>query len=201
MLSGFFTGMRRYKRSSGYVSRKRMKQTIMASRPGNRGFRFTGEDYPAGNDRMPVEVRGNRRRYISGNGEKPINETVGNRIRERADICNSKGMHRGLATVLLTLWVVGLCVVLLCENSANAGVSKRLSQQAARMEMLTNESAALQSAIASRSSDINVRQEAGRLGLTNSQGIPQKYISVPDTAVFNPASYGLKLDTASIFGQ
>lgn len=200
MLSMYLSGMRRYKRSSRFVDRKKMKQTVRASRPGNRGFSFTGE-YPEADSYKVLEPQGMRRHYTQPSSEPVIHATVGSSVTNRVPVISKHGVHWGVALALLTLWVMLLSGVLVYAYSNNSGVSKRLSQQTVRMATLTNDTAALQGAIANRSSGVNVRQEAVRLGLVNSQGMEQRYVSVPEAAVFNPSNYGLRLNTASIFGQ
>ena len=59
----------------------------------------------------------------------------------------------------------------------------------------------IRSEIASRSSGVNVRQEALRIGLKRSTGAANAYVDVPSDAVIDPATYGLMRDTASVFGQ
>ena len=200
MLSAYFTGMRRYTRSSGYVNRKKMKQTIRAGRPGNLGFHFTG-DFPESEDWTPVEAVRRPRSYTSPAQDGGVSQAVGVGVSERLPTFSRYGVRLGMGVALLAVWVAILCGVLISAYSVNAGLSKRLAQQAVRMEVLQEDSITLQSEIARRSSGVNVRQEAVRIGLTSSRGMPTEYVSVPDSAVIDPASYGLRTDTAVVFGQ
>jgi hypothetical protein len=98
-----------------------------------------------------------------------------------------------LAAVLGGAWVMA--------HADNAGVAKRLAQQETRMQTLEMQTTTLRSEIASRSSGVNVRQEAVRIGLRNSRGTQSAYVDVPDAATIDPANFGLQRDTASVFGQ
>lgn len=201
MLSALFSGMHRYTRSSRYVNRKKMKQTIRASRPGNQGFSFTGE-FPEAEDWMPVEAMRRPRSYTSPAQDGGVNDAVNSSVSERLPIVSRYGVRLGAGVALLTLWVALLSAVLIGAYSVNAGLSKGLAQQAVRMETLSEDSITLQSEIASRSSGVNVRQEAVRIGLTSSRGMDTEYITVPENAVIDPASYGLlRQDVASVYGQ
>lgn len=200
MLSAYFTGMHRYTRSSRYVNRKKMKQTIRASRPGNQGFHFTG-DFPEAEDWTPVEATRRPRSYTSPAYEGGVSDAVSGRVSERLPTFSRYGVRMGMGVALLTLWVALLCGVLISAYSTNAGLSKRLAQQAVRMETLSEDSITLQSEIAKRCSGVNIRQEAVRIGLTSSRGMAAEYVSVPASAVIDPASYGLRTDVGSVFGQ
>ena len=98
-----------------------------------------------------------------------------------------------LAAVLGGAWVMA--------HADNAGVAKRLAQQETRMQTLEMQTTTLRGESASRSSGVNVRQEAVRIGLRNSRGTQSAYVDVPDAATIDPANFGLQRDTASVFGQ
>ena len=200
MLSAWFSGMRRYTRSSKYVDRKKMKQTVKANRPGNMGFHFTGE-FPEAEDWTPVEALGRSRSYMCPSDERGARRAVGSEDVGRPGLFSEHGMRLSAAIVMLMVLGLFLCGVWVDAFATNAGVSKRLAEQSARMESLRNEAVTLQSEIASRSSGVNVRQEATRIGLKSPRDMDMEYVDVPVDAVIDPASYGLQRDMASVFGQ
>ncbi|MBQ2952689.1 MAG: hypothetical protein IJE07_03960 [Clostridia bacterium] len=201
MLSAMFSGMHRYTRSSSYVNRKKMKQTIRASRPGNQGFVFTGDDFPGERDWLPVEAVRQPRSYMQPVGPGSVNDSVRSQVNERVPVISRYGVRMNVAIVMLALFALLLCGVWMCFYAGNAGASSRLAEQAVRMESLQQTSVTLESEIAMRSSGINVRQEATRIGLKSSRGMSMNYISVPSAAEVNPATYGLRQDVASLLGQ
>lgn len=201
MLSTLFTGMHRYTRSSGYVNRKKMKQTIKAKRPGNQGFSFTGDDYPEAQDWLPVEAVRAPRCYTRPCAGGGVNDAVNEQVNERLPVISRYGVRMGVAIPMLALFALLLCGIWMGMYSVNAGVASRLTQQSVRMETLEQTAVTLQSEIAMRCSGINVRQEATRIGLKSSRGMALEYINVPAGVVIDPAAYGLRQNTASVFGQ
>lgn len=200
MLGARFSGMHRYTRSSRYVSRKKMKQQVRANRPGNQGFTFTGE-YPETDSWQPVEIGRQSRSYMTPGDEIHMSGIVDGSLTERLPVVSGHGVRLGPAIVMLTVFVALLAWIWMGAYSVNAGLSARMSQQTGRMVTLQNTAASLESEIALRCSTVNVRQEAARIGLKSSRGMVSQYVSVPDAAVINPANYGVRQDTASIFGQ
>lgn len=200
MMNRLRYGIRRYKRLAKFANRKKMEQTVRASRPGTFEFGFRG-DFPEMADRMAVETTADRRQYTNVKKGHKLNHSVDGQMRENAPPFSDIGVHRNVAILLLVAWAFVLGAVLIVVNSSASNSAKLVSYQVERMEMLTTEYITLQGSIASRSSGVNVRQEAGRLGLISPQNSEQKYVSVPDAAVINPDVQGLRLDMASIFGQ
>lgn len=199
MLSALWTGMRRYTRSSRYVDRKKMRQTIRANRPGNQGFSFTG-DFPEATDWLPVEAT-RRPRCYTRQADNGVSDVVTARVDERLPVFSRYGVRMGVAIPMLILFALLLGAIWMGAYAANAGVSQRLAQQEARAENLQQTAITLEGEIARRSSGINVRQEALRIGLKSSRGMSLTYVDVPDAAVVDPATYGLRQDVASVFGQ
>ena len=200
MMNRLRYGIRRYKRLAKFANGKKMRQTVRASRPGTFEFGFRG-DFPEMNDRMAVETTDDRRQYTDAQRGRKLNHSIDGEVRENARCFSDLGIRRNVAVALLVLWAFALGMGLIVVNSIASSSAKRVSQQVERMELLATEYVTLQGSIASRSSGVNVRQEAGRLGLITPQSADQKYVSVPDAAVINPDTYGLRLDMASIFGQ
>lgn len=200
MLSALFSGMHRYTRVAEYANRKKMKQTVRANRPGSVDFSFTGE-FPEAEDWTPVEAIGRRRSYTQPAYATGIDDAVGTEDVGRQSIFSEHGVRLGAAVAMLMVLAVSLCLIWVSAYAQNAAVAKRLSQQEVRMETLTEEAAILRGEIATRSSGVNVRQEAIRIGLKSANGISAEYVQVPSDAVIDPSSYGLRRDMASVFGQ
>ncbi len=196
----FSMGMQRYTRLSDYIDRKKMNRTKRANRPGNQGFTFTG-DFPEAHDWQPVEAQRFRRSYTDPSGDGGVSDVVAAQVEERLPLVSRYGVRTGLAVTVLAVFAALLCALWVGAYSVNAGLSRQLAQQEVRVETLTQSGVQLRSEIAVASSEVNVRQEAVRIGLRSSHGMAWEYVSVPTNAVIDPASYGLRQNTASIFGQ
>ena len=200
MLSEMFSGMRRYKRVARFVDRKKMKQTVKATRIGRQSISFTG-DFPVAGDWTPVETFGCRRSYMQPAREKGMERAIGTEDVGRLSIFSEHGVRLGAAVAMLVVLAAVLGGAWVMAHADNAGVAKRLAQQETRMQTLEMQTTTLRSEIASRSSGVNVRQEAVRIGLRNSSGAQSAYVDGPDAATIDPANFGLQRDTASVFGQ
>ena len=200
MLGNVFTGMRRYKRVARFVDRKKMKQTVRTNRSNGQSISFSG-DFPEAGNWTPVEAFGCRRSYMQPAAEKGIERVVGSEDVGRLSLFSEHGVRLGAGVTMLVVLAAVLCGIWVWTYSQNSGVSKRLAMQETRMVSLAEESTTLRSEIASRSSGVNVRQEALRIGLKRSTGAANAYVDVPSDAVIDPATYGLMRDTASVFGQ
>lgn len=200
MLSEMFSGMRRYKRVARFVDRKKMKQTVKATRIGRQSISFTG-DFPEAGDWTPVETFGCRRSYMQPAREQGLERAIGTEDVGRLSIFSEHGVRLGAAVAMLVVLAAVLGGAWVMAHADNAGVAKRLAQQETRMQTLETQTTTLRSEIASRSSGVNVRQEAVRIGLRNSRGTQSAYVDVPDAATIDPANFGLQRDTASVFGQ
>lgn len=200
MLSEMFSGMRRYKRVARFVDRKKMKQTVKATRIGRQSISFTG-DFPEAGDWTPVETFGCRRSYMQPAREQGLERVIGTEDVGRLSIFSEHGVRLGAAVAMLVVMAAVLGGAWVMAHADNAGVAKRLAQQETRMQTLETQTTTLRSEIASRSSGVNVRQEAVRIGLRNSRGTQSAYVDVPDAATIDPANFGLQRDTASVFGQ
>ena len=200
MLSEKVYGMHRHTRSSKYVDRKKMKRTVKASRPGTHGFSFTGE-FPETHDWMPVEATSRRRNYTRNNGDTNGYRAVSSEDTTRLPVVNRYGVRVGAALVFFVVLGVLLAGTLVMAYAENAAVSKRLAQQTARIETLSEEANTTLSEIANRSNGVNIRQEASRIGLRSSRGMSVEYLDVPVNAVIGPGAVGTVQDLASVWGN
>ena len=162
MLSEMFSGMRRYKRVARFVDRKKMKQTVKATRIGRQSISFTG-DFPEAGDWTPVETFGCRRSYMQPAREQGLERVIGTEDVGRLSIFSEHGVRLGAAVAMLVVLAAVLGGAWVMAHADNAGVAKRLAQQETRMQTLETQTTTLRSEIASRSSGVNVRQEAVRI--------------------------------------
>lgn len=200
MLGDFFSGMHRYKRVARYADRKGMKETIKASRTARTSIDFNG-DFPQADQWTPVESFPISRDYTRPSRDSGVNDVVRPDHLERRRVFSEHGVLLGPAVAMLTLLAVLLGIWWGVEFAENMNVSKRLAAQESRMESLRTEEVLIKGQIATRCSSVNVRQEALRIGMKNTRGMATKDLELPQNAVIDPDNYGLRRDTASVFGQ
>lgn len=198
MLSAFLSGMHRHTRLSRYVDKKKMKRTIQATRPGSQGFSFTGE-FPEMEGWKPVEATSHRRDYTRPDVEKSTYRAVGNEDAGRLPVVNRYGVRFGAAMVYFAVLAVLLAGVSLWAYAGNAGVSKRLAMQESRIVELENTASSTWSEITRRSSGVNIRQEASRIGLKSSRGMDVTYLEVPEDATIGPGTVSTTQDMAYVW--
>ena len=177
-----------------------MKRTVRATRPGSQGFSFTGE-FPEMENWRPVEATGHRRDYTRPSVEKSTYRAVGNEDTNRLPIVNRYGVRFGAAMVYFVVLGVLLAGTAIWVSAGNAGVSMRLASQEFRMEELNETSSVTLSEIARRSSGVNIRQEAVRMGLISSKGVNVHYLEAPADAVITLPDQTAIQSLASIWGQ
>lgn len=191
--------MRRHTRPADFVSKSRQAEAMTYGRPGGCSFSFTGE-FPDMPDHQPVEATGRRRNYTSG-------RTTGSyhAIRQddtaRMPAINKHGVHVLPAMVMLAALVVCLGSVLLTQMSERESVQSAINYKQDRIAVLSGECANTERAIASQSNDVNIRQEAVRMGLISSKGVDVQYLEAPADAVITLADRSAIQSLASIWGQ
>lgn len=177
-----------------------MKRTIRATRPGAQGFSFTGE-FPEIENWRPVEATGRRRDYTRPSVEKSTYRAVGNEDTNRLPIVNRYGVRFGAAMVYFVVLSALMAGLSIWAYAGNAGVSMRLAAQETRVKELNTTANETISEIARRSSGVNIRQEAGRIGLMSSRGMDVKFLEVPEDATIGPGTLTTTQDMANIWGQ
>lgn len=198
MLNRFFSGVHRHTRAAKYAD-PRMQERARTHRPGAHGFAFTGE-FPEMMDTQPVQATERRRNYTADHGPFGEYQTMGRMDTNRDRAVNKYGMRWGAALVSLFAVLMLLLGVTLTSVTQITDMTKQISAQKASISALQNESADRQADIARHSNDVAIRQEAVRLGLISSKGVPVIYLTVPETAIITPAAVSAQ-SVASIAGQ
>lgn len=191
--------MRRHTRPAEFVSKARQEEALSFSRPGGRSFSFAG-DFPEMGDTQPVEATARRRSYTAG-------RTTGSYSAVRADeacrmpAINKHGVHVMPAMVMLMVLAVGLGSILLNAMGERSQMQRAINQKQDRINILTVDCAATERAIASQSNDVNIRQEAVRIGLISSKGVDVQYLETPADAQITLPESNVVQSLASIWGQ
>ena len=191
--------MRLHTRPAGFVSKARQAEAMSFSRPGGRSFSFTG-DFPDMVDHQPVEATGRRRNYTSGHSTGSYH-AVRQDDAARMPAINKHGVHVLPAMVMLLALVVCLGGMLISQLAARDKVQSAINYKQDRIATLTGECANTERAIASQSNDVNIRQEAVRMGLISSKGVNVQYLEAPADAVITLADQSVLQALASIWGQ
>ncbi len=186
MMTRLFSHARRFTRVAPYQDKRGMRERMYTQRPGNHDFSFTGE-FPEEQDDKPVQVAGGLRAY-AGTGMGRNTQPMG-----RMDTAHRHGIELG--SVHRSVVIAAALAVLLSMGGLQLRYQSEISQQAksyssafARMEELEERSAELEKQIAQRTNDVNIRQEAVRLGLISPQGISATPLHVPDEELITPAA-------------
>lgn len=191
--------MHRHTRPADFVSKSRQAQALSISRPGGRSFAFNGE-FPEMADLQPVEAAGRRRSYTSGHNTGSYNAIRQDDAR-RMPAVNKHGVHVLPALVMLMALAVCLGSFLLVRMDQLNDVQSAVERKQDRVNELTVECAAIELDIASKSNDMNIRQEAVRMGLISSMGVNVQYLDPPQDAVITMAEQSVIQSLASIWGQ
>ena len=191
--------MRRHTRPADFVSKSRKAQAMAFSRPGGRTFSFNG-DFPDMADPQPVEATGRRRNYTSGHNTGSY-QAVHQYDTARMPAVNKYGVQFVPALVMLLALVVCLGSVMLSQLAQRDNVQHAINAKQDRIAVLSGECANTERAIASQSNDVNIRQEAVRMGLISSKGVNVQYLEAPQDAVITLADRSVIQSLASIWGQ
>ena len=106
-----------------------------------------------------------------------------------------------MTLVLFVALVVCLGSVMLTQLAQRDKVQSAINYKQARIATLTGDCANTERAIASQSNDVNIRQEAVRMGLISSKGVKVQYLEAPQDAVITLADRSAIQSLASIWGQ
>ena len=191
--------MRLHTRPAAYVSRTRQAEVMAFSRPGGRAFSFTGE-FPEMTDQQPVEARGRRRSYTTGSSTGSYHAIRQDDARRMPPV-NKHGVHVMPALVALMALVLCFGSILLVQMHNRNTVQTAIDQKRDRINVLTVACADTQRLIANQSNDVNIRQEAVRLGLISSKGVAVQYLEPPQDAVISMSEQTIIQSLASIWGQ
>ncbi|MBQ3156041.1 MAG: hypothetical protein IJB81_03820 [Clostridia bacterium] len=191
--------MRRHTRPAGYVSKSCQAEAMAFSRPGSRSFSFTGE-FPDMADQQPVEARSRRRSYTSAS-QTGSYHAVGQEDTARMPAVNKHGVLFLPAVAMLCALVLGLGSVLLTQLGERGRVQTAINQKNDRISVLSVECGRTEANIRSQSNDVNIRQEAVRMGLISSKGVAVQYLDAPQDAVISMSDQTAVQSLASIWGQ
>ncbi len=191
--------MRRHTRPADFISKSRKAEAMAFSRPGGRSFSFTGE-FPDMMDPQPVEATSRRRNYTAGHSTGSYH-AVRQEDTARMPAVNKYGVHMLPALVLFVAVMVCLGSVMISQLAQRDKVQSAINYKQDRIATLTGECANTERAIASQSNDVNIRQEAVRMGLISSKGVHVQYLEAPQDAVITMAEQSVIQSLASIWGQ
>ncbi len=191
--------MRRCTRPADYVSKSRQAEAMSWGRPGGCTFSFNGE-FPDAYDPQPVEASSRRRNYTSGNHTGGYHAVRQDDAR-RMPVINKHGVHGMTALAMLAVVVLFLGSVLLVQLDARKDVQNDIDRKNDRVLTLASECWKVETAIAAQSNDMNIRQEAVRMGLISSKGVAVEYLEAPADAVITLPEQTAIQSLASIWGQ
>ena len=191
--------MRRHTRPAGFISKSRKAEAMAFSRPGGRSFSFTGE-FPDMMDPQPVEATGRHRNYTTGHYTGSYHAVRHEDTARTPAVCKH-GVQIMPALVLFVALVVCLGSVMLSQMAQRDKVQTAINYKQDRIATLSGECANTERAIASQSNDVNIRQEAVRMGLISSKGVNVQYLEAPQDAVITLADQSVIQSLASIWGQ
>lgn len=191
--------MHRHTRPADFVSKARQAEALSFSRPGGRSFSFNGE-FPGMSDQQPVEAAGRRRSYTSGHNTGSY-QAIRQDDARRMPPVNKHGVHVLHALVAFMALIVCLGSFLLVQMDERSDVQAAIDRKQYRVNELTVECGVIDRDIASQSNDMNIRQEAVRLGLISSTGVKVQYLNPPQDAVITMSDQSVIQSLASIWGQ
>lgn len=191
--------MRRHTRPADFVSKSRQAEAMCYGRPGGRSFSFTG-DFPDMADQQPVEATSRRRNYTSGNHTGSYH-AIRQDDTARMPAVNKYGVRFLPAMAVFVAVLICMAVVMYGQMNDRQKVMESIRAKQDRIEVLKVECAKTEAAIAAQSNDVNIRQEAVRMGLISSKGVNVEYLEVPQDAVITLADQSGVQAFASIWGQ
>ena len=191
--------MRRHTRPADFVSKSRQAEAMAFCRPGGRSFSFTGE-FPDMQDTQPVEASSRRRSYVSGSSTGAYH-AVRHDDAARMPAVNKYGVHVVPAVAVFMIAAIFLFTLFATKLDERAKVQASIAAKQDRISVLQVECAQTETSIAAQSNDVNIRQEAVRMGLISSKGVAVHYLQAPQDAVITTADQAVVQSLASIWGQ
>lgn len=200
MLNAFFTGMHRHTKAAAYADRRKQQRDRRMQRPGAYGFTFSGE-FPEVHDTQPVMANDRRRCYtaygMNTSGYQPVTEP-----NTKLDL----GVNRyGMRLLPAICSFVALIFVLACFWGNLLTEKQRVVNQIEAHQRYINQTRAANDAdqrdIDEKSSDVNIQQEAVRIGMVSSKGEERHELYVPANAVLGPGVLQSVQSLAALLGQ
>lgn len=199
MTTSMRSRMRRHTRPAGYVSKSCQAEAMSWGRPGSRAFSFNGE-FPESADQQPVEAASRRRNYMASRNTGSY-QAVRPDAPQRMPAINKYGVHFMTALGMLAVVAVMLGSVFVAKLDERARMLDTISSREARISELTVLCSDTRSAIQAQSNDVNIRQEAVRIGLISSKGVKVQYLEGPKDAVITMKDQTAIQSIASIWGN
>ncbi len=199
MITPMCSRMRRHTRPAGYVSKSRQAEAMAWGRPGSRTFSFTGE-FPEVADQQPVEAPSRRRNYTASRNTGSYQVVRPDEPR-RMPAINKYGVHFMTALTLIFVAAVVLGSFFVAKLDERAKVLELIASREERIAELTLLCSETSNAIKAQSNDVNIRQEAVRMGLISSKGVAVQYLEGPKDAVITLKDQTAIQSIASIWGN
>ena len=191
--------MRRHTRPATYVSKARQAEAVVSGRPGARSFSFHGE-FPDLGDYQPVEATGRRRNYTSGH-QTGSYHAIRQDETSRMPVISKYGVHYTTALAMLAVLVVFLGSILFTQLDQRSKLLSAIQTKETRIGELTVKCSNTRDDINLQSNDVNIRQEAVRLGLISAKGVAVEYLEAPTDAVITLQDQTVVQSLASIWGR
>lgn len=191
--------MRRHTRPADYVSKSRQAEAVFSGRPGSRSFSFTGE-FPDMADQQPVEATSRRRNYTAGHNTGSYHAIRQDETR-RMPAINKYGVHYLTALAMFAVVFAILGSILFTQLGQRSKVLEAIQGREERISELTVKCGDTRDAIKAQSNDVNIRQEAVRMGLISSKGVAVEYLEGPTDAVITLKDQTVVQSFASIWGR
>ena len=191
--------MRRHTRPADYISKSCQADAMASARPGGRSFSFSGE-FPEMDSLHPVEAAARRRSYTTGHHTGGYH-AIGQEDTRRVPAISKHGVHLVPALAMLAVLVLVLGSVMLVQLGRRNDIQRAINDRQDRIMVLDAACASTQGAIAAQSNDVNIRQEAVRMGLISSKGVAVMYLDAPTDAVITLPENTAISSLASIWGQ
>ncbi|MBE5811447.1 MAG: hypothetical protein E7318_11020 [Clostridiales bacterium] len=191
--------MRRHTRPADFVSKSRQAEAMAFCRPGGRSFSFTGE-FPDMQDQQPVEASSRRRQYTSGSSTGSYH-AVRHDDTARTPAVSKYGVRFMPAVVMLAVLAIFLFSIFGVHMDERERISNAIDAKRDRITVLEVQCGQTRDQIATQSNDVNIRQEAVRMGLISSKGVRVNYLQAPTDAVITLTGTNGITALASIWGN
>ena len=191
--------MRRHTRPADFVSKSRQAEAVAFCRPGGRSFSFTGE-FPDMQDQQPVEANTRRRNYVSGSSTGAYH-AVRHDDTARTPVVSKYGMRFMPAVTVLSALAIFLFCIFGAQMDERERISNSILGKRDRITVLEVQCGKTKDDIDAQSSDVNIYQEAVRMGLINSKGVSVHYLEAPKDAVITLTGTSDITALASIWGN
>lgn len=201
MLNAFGMGMHRHTKAAAYADRRKQQRDRRMQRPGAHGFTFSGE-FPEVHDTQPVMANDRRRCYTAYGMNTSDYRPVTQPQSKRFDIGIDRYGMRLLPAI--TCLVLMLCAMGWIWGDLLAEKQRVVNQIDAHQRYIAQMQAAnivSQNEIDAYSSDVNIQQEAVRIGMVSSKGEARHALYVPETAVLGPGVLQSVQSLATLLGQ